>query len=67
MTMRRTDQASSAGRRGEPNRDVVSRRPLRAVDAQRRLNDDGADLARTKADPHGPVDPRHAYLMRSHD
>jgi hypothetical protein len=66
MTITRTEHLS-ARRRSELNRDGESRRLSHAVDAQRRLKARGADGARTKADPHGPSDPRHAYLTQSHD
>jgi hypothetical protein len=65
--MTRTEQDLPARRRGEFNRDGESRRLSQAVDAQRRLNAHRADGARTKVEPYGPSDPRHAYLTQSHD
>ena len=65
--MTRTRQELAARRRGELNRDRGLRRLSQAVHAQRRLNARRADGALTTADPHGPSDPRHAYLTRSHD
>jgi len=66
MTIRRTDQDLPARRRVELTHAGKSRL-LHAIDAQRRLNAARADLARTRADPHDPADPRHAYLTWPHD
>jgi hypothetical protein len=50
--------------RGELNRDHGSPRLSFAIDAQRRLNARRLDDARSKADPHGPSDPRHELMTR---
>jgi hypothetical protein len=65
MTARRQDWA--ARRRGEFNREHGSRRPVPAIDAQRKLNAPRADGTPIKPGRLGPSDPRYAYLMRSHD
>ena len=65
--MTRTEQNWAARRRGELARDRGSRRVSSAIDAQRRMNTRPARGTRTKADPFGPIDPRYAYLTRTHD
>ena len=65
--MTRTEHNWAARRRGELTRDRGSLRLSPAMDAQRRLNTRRADGPRTKADPHGPSDPRYADLTRAHD
>jgi hypothetical protein len=65
MTRKTHDLA--ARRRGELTHDRGSRRLVRAVDTQRRLPSRRAAGPQTKADPHGPSDPRYAYLTQSHD
>jgi hypothetical protein len=62
-----TEHNQAARRRGELTRDRGSRRLWSAIEARRRVNALQADGTRTKADPHGPDDPRHAYLTQSHD
>jgi hypothetical protein len=52
---------------GELNHDRTIHRVSLAIDAQRRLNARRADGIRTKADPVGSSDPRHADLARSYD
>jgi hypothetical protein len=64
--MTHSEQDVTARRRSELNRDHGARRLLQAIDAQRRLDDRGADGTRAKV-PVGPSDPRFAYLTRSHD
>jgi hypothetical protein len=65
MTPAETNRAARG--RGEPNRERWSRRLAAAIDARRRLKARRADGPRTKADPVGPSDPRHAYPKRSYD
>jgi hypothetical protein len=66
--MTRTEHNRAARRRGELTHDRGSLRLSPAIDAQRRLNSRRAAGSRTKADPVGPSDPRHAYLkQRSYD
>jgi hypothetical protein len=67
MTMKRMEHDSAARRRGELTRDRGSRRVSVAIDARRRLNSGRAAGLRTRAGPHGPRDPRYAYLAHSHD
>jgi hypothetical protein len=63
--MTRTENMAARGP-GRLNRDGDSRRLSQTVDAQRRLNARQANSLRTNPDPHGPSDPRHAYLTQSH-
>jgi hypothetical protein len=65
--MTRPENNWAAARRPELNRDRGSRQLSQAVDALRRLNARQAASTRTKADPLGLSDPRHAYLTQSHD
>ena len=65
--MTRKTQDLAARRRGELTRDRGSRRLVRAVEAQQRVTGRRADVPQTKGDPHGPRNPRHAYLTQTHD
>ena len=56
-----------ARKRGEFSRDGVGRRLSPAVDVRRRLNAQRPSTAGTSARRFGPSDPRHDYLMHSHD
>src|SRR5437667_9522258 len=58
---------SAARRRGELTHARGSLRLSRAIEARRRLNTRRAAGSRTETHPHGPSDPRYAYLTRSHD
>jgi len=48
-------------------RDRGSLRLSPAIGARRRLNTPRSNGSATKAHPHGPSDPRYAYLTQSHD
>ena len=65
--MTHTEHDRAARRRGELARDHGSRRVPLAIGAQRRLTARSAREERTKPDPAGPIDPRYAYLTRTHD
>ena len=65
--MKRTDHHSAARRRGELTHDRGSLRLSPAIEARRRLNTRRADGPRIEAHPHGPSDPRFAYVTQSHD
>jgi hypothetical protein len=65
--MTRMQQDLVARGRGELNRDRGYRRLALAIETQRKLDTRRLDTARTKADLHGPSDPRHLHLTRAHD